>query len=130
LTYVNPVCSKVVVSSHFWFTDFKKYLSSRKNVSDWREVVDDDDGRYRLYLSDFFFSPEGAANKVKLTLYDDGEEGEDLKCSQDMPKYKVQGSFCITRNPLSETLALYRWRHRKIIIKKLVGFVFLTFLAF
>ena len=77
-----------VSGSGFWWSGFEEYLAEEKNVTDWRDSFES--GRLSLYLSDFFFSSEGAKDRVKLVF-----EG-DLNCNEDIPPIKAAVMGTIT----------------------------------
>ena len=66
-----------VSGSGFWWSGFEEYLAQEKNVTDWRDSFES--GKLSLYLSDFFFSAEGAKDRVKLAF-----ESE-LECNEGIP---------------------------------------------
>ncbi len=78
------------LSTGFWWVDLKDFMLKKRNVTDWRQAVED--GSIRLHLSDYLHREEGAQDKINFEF--DGE----LECNVPAPLIKATKLGSITFN--------------------------------
>ena len=86
--------------ANFWWTHFKNYLITGKNLTDWREAFEqDEEGEepFSAYLSDFLFTPEGGVSTNNFRW----ANGSELVCGEPAPIITVSGSFRVPFNSTS-----------------------------
>ena len=74
---------RFVKEPHFWWSEFKTFMSQDKGVDDWRTLLEIDEGKLRLYLTDFLYN-NGAMYRLGINFID----GK-INCGSQAPKIKV-----------------------------------------